>query len=197
MTIKTFNEFQPLALRTESHIDSVVTDAEVLDSTLQIFIASSEILDAIKKQVFYKKNTKLLTEAREQVSKLEQEVIRLRKAMDAASEDTLTDTIPFNPRVFHGTLGLVTEAGEIGSIIQKVSAGGELDVVNLQEEATGDSGWYRAILNDELGLDEYQGLTNVINKLRVRYPERYSDEAAANRDLESERKHLEVGIKEQ
>lgn len=40
-------------------------------------------------------------------------------------------------------------------------------------------------------LDFYKGLENNINKLKVRFPEKFTTEAALNRDLESERKELE------
>ena len=40
-------------------------------------------------------------------------------------------------------------------------------------------------------LDFFQLLTNNINKLKVRYPERFTEEAAQNRDLEAERAELE------
>jgi NTP pyrophosphatase (non-canonical NTP hydrolase) len=41
------------------------------------------------------------------------------------------------------------------------------------------------------GLDFFQCLTNNIEKLKVRYPEKFTNEAAQNRDLEAERKELE------
>jgi hypothetical protein len=41
------------------------------------------------------------------------------------------------------------------------------------------------------GLDYFQCLTNNIDKLKVRYPEKFTEEAAQNRDLEAERKELE------
>ena len=108
--------------------------------------------------------------------------------------DSFNDEIEVNSRVFHALLGIITEAGELSDALLNAVTGGGIDAVNLQEEATGDMGWYRAILNDELGLDEYQGLTNVINKLRTRYPDKFTNELAANRNLEAERKHLEVGV---
>lgn len=40
-------------------------------------------------------------------------------------------------------------------------------------------------------LDFFQLLTNNINKLKVRYPEKFTEEAALNRDLEAERVELE------
>jgi NTP pyrophosphatase (non-canonical NTP hydrolase) len=40
-------------------------------------------------------------------------------------------------------------------------------------------------------LDFFQILTNNIDKLKVRYPEKFTEEAAQNRDLEAERAELE------
>jgi NTP pyrophosphatase (non-canonical NTP hydrolase) len=40
-------------------------------------------------------------------------------------------------------------------------------------------------------LDFFQCLTNNIEKLKVRYPEKFTEEAAQNRDLEAERAELE------
>jgi NTP pyrophosphatase (non-canonical NTP hydrolase) len=40
-------------------------------------------------------------------------------------------------------------------------------------------------------LDFFQCLTNNIDKLKVRYPEKFTEEAAQNRDLEAERAELE------
>lgn len=42
-----------------------------------------------------------------------------------------------------------------------------------------------------LGLDFYKLLENNINKLKIRYPNKFDAEKALNRDLESERKELE------
>ena len=42
-----------------------------------------------------------------------------------------------------------------------------------------------------LNIDFWQALTNNISKLRIRYPERFTEEAALNRDLAAERAELE------
>ena len=42
-----------------------------------------------------------------------------------------------------------------------------------------------------LNIDFWQALTNNISKLRIRYPERFTEEAALNRDLVAERAELE------
>jgi NTP pyrophosphatase (non-canonical NTP hydrolase) len=47
------------------------------------------------------------------------------------------------------------------------------------------------ILSPYLNFDFYQSLTNNINKLMVRYPDKFDTDKAINRDLETERKRLE------
>lgn len=47
------------------------------------------------------------------------------------------------------------------------------------------------IISVYLDFDFYQSLTNNINKLMVRYPEKFDTDKAINRDLETERKRLE------
>lgn len=44
---------------------------------------------------------------------------------------------------------------------------------------------------DYYGIDIYSSMENVINKLRVRFPDKFTDEYALNRNLELERKELE------
>jgi len=62
--------------------------------------------------------------------------------------------------------------------------------VNAREEA-GDLLWYLALIARALGTDlETIARTN-IEKLRTRYPGKFTAEAALNRDLEAERKTLE------
>ena len=51
--------------------------------------------------------------------------------------------------------------------------------------------WYLAILSDELGISFEEMWEKNIAKLRVRFPEKYTDHHAVNRDLDSERKVLE------
>ena len=46
-------------------------------------------------------------------------------------------------------------------------------------------------ISEELGLDFFQILTNNIAKLKVRYPDKFNNESAINRDLDAERTELE------
>lgn len=94
-------------------------------------------------------------------------------------------------RLLHGGIGCTTEAGELMDAIKKWTFyGKEIDKVNIKEEL-GDLFWYIALICSELNFsfEEIQEL--VIKKLKTRYPEKYSNEAALNRNLEDERRTLE------
>ncbi len=94
-------------------------------------------------------------------------------------------------RLLHAGIGLSTEAGEFLDALKKhIFYGKELDRVNLAEEM-GDLFWYLAIVSDELGVEMSDVMERNIEKLKARYGEKFSEEKAENRDLETERKILE------
>lgn len=96
-----------------------------------------------------------------------------------------------NPRILHAAIGLCTESGELIDALKKSTFyGRKLDIVNVKEEA-GDILWYLAILFDELGTDFETEMQRVITKLETRFPEKFTEEAAYNRNLEAEREILE------
>lgn len=96
-------------------------------------------------------------------------------------------------RLNHGVLGLAGEVGELAAALEKwIYYGRPLDQGNIAEEV-GDCLWYLAQICNSLGLDLGACMEANIRKLRARYPERYTDEAAANRNAEAERRALGVG----
>lgn len=95
------------------------------------------------------------------------------------------------PDILHGALGIVTEAGEIADAVKKsIFYGKPFDLVNLQEEI-GDCFWYLAILAKEAGLSFEAIMEQNIAKLKARYPDKFTEHHALNRDLEHERNVLE------
>lgn len=93
----------------------------------------------------------------------------------------------------HMIFGMVTEVAELADAYKKHWAyGKELDMVNVKEEL-GDLLFYISNFakfnNINLGEIMY---TNV-EKLKARYPEKFTNEDATNRDLETERQILENG----
>lgn len=99
-------------------------------------------------------------------------------------------------RLDHAGKGLCTEAGEFQDMLKKhIFYGKPLDFVNLMEEV-GDILWYVALAVDVLrklkvveSFDEV--LTLNIEKLAKRYPEKFKEWDALNRNLEEERAILE------
>ncbi len=97
-----------------------------------------------------------------------------------------------SPRLVHASMGFVTEAGEFQDALKKsLFYGKPLDVTNLKEEL-GDLLWYMAIAMDELGTDFDAEQDRVIRKLKARYPSKFENSLAENRDLVAERKILET-----
>lgn len=91
----------------------------------------------------------------------------------------------------HMSLGLITESAEIADVFKKKLAyNKEIDWINIKEEV-GDLMFYIANICNINGWDLRDILDTNIAKLKVRYPDKYTDDKAINRDLLSERKELE------
>lgn len=95
-------------------------------------------------------------------------------------------------RLIHAAIGLFTEAGEFIQAIYEhlfTDGQGHLDVINLVEEA-GDIFWYMAIFADDSSVtfEDIERINN--NKLRARYPEKFTEAQATTRALDVERRVL-------
>jgi NTP pyrophosphatase (non-canonical NTP hydrolase) len=94
-------------------------------------------------------------------------------------------------RLLHASLGFATESGEFIDALKKyIFYGKPLDLINLKEE-TGDLGWYMSLAIDVLKTTLDEVMTVNIDKLKARYPEKFTNENAINRNLDVERKILE------
>jgi NTP pyrophosphatase (non-canonical NTP hydrolase) len=94
-------------------------------------------------------------------------------------------------RLMHGAIGLATESGELLDMLKKhIFYGKPLDLTNAKEEV-GDSMWYAGLVIDVLKTTFDEVLTVNIAKLQARYPEKFTEHHATNRDLETERTILE------
>lgn len=96
-----------------------------------------------------------------------------------------------NIRLLHAGIGMCTESGEfIDQLKKHIFYGKPLDRVNLKEEL-GDLLYYIGVAMDELETDFDIEQRKNIAKLKARYGDKFSAEAALNRNLEVERKVLE------
>lgn len=91
----------------------------------------------------------------------------------------------------HHALGLFTEAGEVmEAVFKHTMEDTVLDKANLAEEI-GDISWYAAGMCRLLDTSFETEMRRNIAKLAKRYPDKYTDEAALNRDLDAERAVIE------
>ena len=91
----------------------------------------------------------------------------------------------------HGILGIATEGVELIQAINKaIVTKEEFDVVNMKEEI-GDIMWYIALLCNTHHIDLKQVMQTNIDKLKQRFPEKFTTSHANNRDLIAERIILE------
>jgi NTP pyrophosphatase (non-canonical NTP hydrolase) len=93
-------------------------------------------------------------------------------------------------RLVHVSQGMATEVGEFTDTLKKhLFYGKPLDKVNLTEEL-GDLCWYIALACNALGISLDDVMAANIAKLRVRYPEKFTEVLAAeenrNRKVEEE-----------
>jgi NTP pyrophosphatase (non-canonical NTP hydrolase) len=93
----------------------------------------------------------------------------------------------------HMTLGMVTEAGELADIFKKnLAYDKDIDWVNVREEI-GDLMWYISNFCKAHNYNLEDILETNIAKLKVRYPEKFTEEKANNRNLQDERNILSQG----
>lgn len=162
--------YQALARKTNSpnfFLDQIPPG--VLARALEDTITTANILDRIKKVVYYGKGSNL---------------------QDAPSTSNVElRAVPAD--FFHTIIGIVTEAGELAEALYKAMfLGEEFDVVNFREEL-GDIAWYRALGLGAAGSTPDENDRENIAKLMKRFRDKFTDEEANNRDLAAERIVLE------
>ncbi len=95
----------------------------------------------------------------------------------------------------HYAMGICTEAGEVMDIFKKnMMYGKPVDELNLKEEL-GDLLWYISGFCRHYGFAIEELMEMNINKLKARYPEKFTEEKALNRDLDAEKVAL-TGVKQ-
>ena len=181
------NDYISLATQTESQINNVSFHKDTLLNIMKLHILSGTLLDNIKKNIFYNKPISddwdnILTE----ILPLTKEITSLDDINQLSSE-----TININPRIFHSAVGIATEGTElVEALYNSISDNVELDTVNVLEEIF-DVFWYQLIAHDAINANIENTLNIGFDKLRKRYPEKFTSDSAINRNLEAEREILE------
>jgi NTP pyrophosphatase (non-canonical NTP hydrolase) len=93
--------------------------------------------------------------------------------------------------LMHAAAGVCTEGGELMDVFKKFHFYGKpIDWTNVEEEI-GDVLWYLALACRASGTTLEAVAEKNIAKLKARYPDKFTNFRAINRDLEAERKILE------
>jgi NTP pyrophosphatase (non-canonical NTP hydrolase) len=138
----------------------------------------SEFVDLVKKDLIYGKPI----EEEKVVAVLDfpEQPLHKEKALDSTHMEFL-----------HHAMGANTEGGEVlKAVLAAIFDGKPLDKTNIREEI-GDVLWYLAGLCRLCDTTLEAEMERNIAKLAKRYPGKYTDEAALNRNLDAEREVLE------
>lgn len=176
----TAENYHILATKTESPVteemkNRILMALPLIKELLDEQINLSFRMDRLKKYLFYNKNNGVS--------------LNENFVFDPKVGERIVSNVVV--RLLHSVLGLSSETGEImEALVGHVFDGLTLDKINIKEEF-GDVSWYTGIGCDAVDTTLLQVLTTNIEKLEVRYPEKFTTYHAENRDLESERKVLE------
>lgn len=182
--------YQKEAIRTDIEDYSAVQkrlleNKTALQSAVNGFMLSSSAMDLMKKKVMYDADKlKML--------KLDAELSKTLAEFPADLVEQVAKNELYS-QLFHYTIGIITEANEMMVALANGVKTGSLDLTNVGEELS-DTSWYSALMCERLGLDMGNLMEKNISKLKQRFPEKFTNEAATNRDLTKERAILEGGV---
>lgn len=127
----------------------------------------AKLVDGVKRALFYNKTDRL---------------------PDPEGASNLLE-LPFNMNVddIHAMLGMEGEMGEISEILMDPNLSDEDAKRRLVDEC-GDLLWYMALAFMNRGISFEDVFQRNIDKLKARYPDKFTVELAVNRDLEKEAK---------
>ncbi len=106
-------------------------------------------------------------------------------------------------RTLHAMMGIADEAGElIKMMLRSIYYNQRVDVTEYKDEL-GDIWWYLCLAVDDLAKAENKTVDEVFQeildinkaKLKVRYPDKYSDKQARCRDLRTEKHAVHRAVK--
>lgn len=163
-----FDQYQALALKTESKPTSLQIDQVAFLAGLDIFISVTKVADLMKRKLFYGQDipkADLLSHLtfmngmvnylgaaakNDTTGAINLPTPQADLALDQLPEDMRGVNLNnLNIRLLHAALGIFTESGEQLEALREQYLGRGLDMTNFAEEV-GDVNWYDAVVKDEL-----------------------------------------------
>lgn len=190
----TLQQYVRDAVVTESRLtDPISVDIQRFHTLLNLFIATGNLLDVMKKDIFYG-----LPVDPVKLEMRTQRIMDNEARVEAAAIQVATQPgnnpqplTNVDSRLTHAIIGLSTEAVELcEALMASINSGNPIDGVNVLEEI-GDLAWYTALMVDTLGADWDKILETNIAKLKKRYKNKFDAAEALDRNLDVERSILE------
>lgn len=180
-------KYVKLATRTEAPVGPILDRLKTnkvafhnFINHLRYVVEALNELDKWKKYIMYGKDTAVNTD------------YKVKKSSGhELTSDNVTDLLDEKMvRTIHGVIGSATESSEMLEAILKYFDGNTFDEVNFIEEMA-DVNYYQNLLCDVYNTDEDLVSMKWVRKLMLRYPGKFTEDKAINRDLAAERKSLE------
>jgi len=163
-------QYQLEAKRTCASLGS--DEENLLHMVMGIITEMGELIDAFKKNLAYKKELDLVN-IQEEISDATWYLVNSLTFRNLIVED---EELPEEDKIEENEVATALIAGLHLLLNMEIEEQGLLYILRVGSKT--------------LGLDYYQGLQNNIDKLKVRYPEKFTTENALNRDLDAEREQL-------
>lgn len=157
----------------------------LLVNTLKTFVCLGNILDQIKKNAMYGKPYN--------IENFRTDFTNSFSYMNELSSVSLNDveTLDINIRLYHAIIGISCQSAELTKALADNILYVEYDYNNLCDNLR-NIRWYLSFGYDELNIGWDKSFESVIEKLRIRYPDKFSSKHAIERDLDAERVALEA-----
>lgn len=187
-----FNYIEEAKVTLAGGFHSDMVSLAELRRTLTDFIEVSGRLDKIKKALFYGKGDPIGNTVATAAQNCDKALAMFNGyTQDSDAAGLTEEDRKFAEIVIHGVIGKATESGEaIEALFKAIFTFSDFDATNMLEEI-GDGFWYDAILLDILGSDFESEQRRNIAKLRERFPNKFTEHDAKNRNLAAERLVLE------
>lgn len=189
--IQTILEYQGLAARTCPDL-STEEGLNERHMNLGVITEIGEALDIFKKFMAYKKPMDLVNLG-EELADISWYIVNKCRFQELALEDNFDEVLAevtelVDTKMF--TVDTLTSEVKAEAILTLILSVYCTPINNLFNAPIIQLGFLHKIAS-LFDLDYFQCLTNNIEKLKIRYPEKFTEEAAQNRDLEAERIELE------
>ena len=171
------DSYQQLALRTESppanaQFVRFLVVRHRIGALFDILRPVLLEIDAIKKYIFYGKES----------AKFGFDLIEDPDAVNGVYTDDERKFL----RYLHAVLGVISEGEEMITPVQAgIKSPASVNTLNANEEF-GDTQWYVGVRTDALGFKLSAVMRANVGKLAARFPDKFSEDKANNRDLDKE-----------